>query len=335
MKRFLAVLQARNLEFVRDRSALAWTVFMPFFLLIGFAVIFSGDEKTLYKVGYVGTVEQLQQADLAFVETSMIQFIPFSNLSVAVSKLGHHQIDMLLEFEPKLAYRINSSSPNGYILEKVLWGTGGKKLEKRTIDTKEIRYIDWVLPGILSFNIMFGCLFGVGYVIVRYRKSGFLKRLKATPLKAFEFLLAQMLSRLMLMMAITIFVYVGSSLFIDFQMLGSHLLLFAVFMLGAICMISLGLVVAARIASEELAGGLLNLLTWPMMIMSGVWFSLEGANPVIQQAALILPLTHIVDAARAVMTEGAGFVDIWGHLLVLAIMSVVFIAVGARVFRWD
>jgi len=108
-----------------------------------------------------------------------------------------------------------------------------------------------------------------------------------------------------------------------------------VYTLGSICMISLGLVVAARISSEELAGGLLNLFTWPMMIMSGVWFSLEGANPIIQQLALILPLTHVVDASRAVMNEGAGIVDIWGNLVVLLIMSIVFIIAGAKVFRWD
>ena len=335
MKRFIAVLHARNLEFVRDRSALAWTVFMPFFLLIGFAVIFSDEDRSLYKVGYIGDKSQYQASGLDFINTEFLQFIPFESREKAVDKLGHHQIDMLISLENNPSYWINSSSPNGYIVEKVLWGTGGHQFEKQTIDTKEIRYIDWVLPGILSFNIMFGCLFGVGYVIVRYRKSGFLKRLKATPLKAFEFLLAQMTSRLILMMAITALVYTGCSLFIDFSMKGSLLLLFLIFIVGAICMISLGLVVAAKIASEELAGGLLNLLTWPMMILSGVWFSLEGANPLIQKIALVLPLTHIVDASRAVMNEGAGFADIWVSMLILIVMSVFFIGIGAKIFRWE
>lgn len=335
MKRFLAILHARNLEFVRDRSALAWTIVMPFFLLLGFAVIFSNGDKAIYKVGYVGNKHQLEQLGIDFVHTRMIEFIPFQKAGVAIDKLAHQQIDMELELEPKPTYRINSSSPNGYLLEKILWGTGGKNFEKKTINTKEIRYIDWVLPGILSFNIMFGCLFGVGYVIVRYRKSGFLKRLKATPLKAYEFLLAQMLSRLLLMMCITLIVYVGSSLFIDFQMHGSHLLLFLIYLLGSICMITLGLVVAARVVSEELAGGLLNLLTWPMMILSGVWFSLEGTNPIVQKLALIFPLTHIVNASRAVMTEGAGFLDVWPDLLVLSLMSIVFLLIGAKIFRWE
>ena len=334
MKRFIAVLKARNLEFIRDKSALAWTIFMPFFLIIGFAVIFSGDDKTIYKVGLINA----EKNKIEFINTKFVQAIPFDEKEIALNKLKHHKLDMVLELNQQThegAYWINSSSPNGYLLERILWGTGGKNFSKQIVEGEEIDYVDWVLPGILSFNIMFGCLFGVGYVIVRYRKSGFLKRLKATPLKAVEFLLAQMASRLLLMMTITLIVLFGSALLINYTMHGSYLLLLLVFLLGSICMISLGLIVAARITSEELAGGLLNLATWPMMVLSGVWFSLEGTHPIMQQAAQILPLTHIVDASRAVMTEGAGLADIVGNLLVLCIMSIVFLFIGAKIFRWD
>ena len=137
------------------------------------------------------------------------------------------------------------------------------------------------------------------------------------------------------MMAITTIVLLGSRLIVDYTMYGSYLLLLFVYLLGSVCMISMGLIVAARIRSEELAGGLLNLATWPMMVMSGVWFSLEGAHPLIQKAAQFLPLTHIVDASRAVMTEGAGFMDISWNLLVLSIMTLVFVLIGAKIFRWD
>ena len=72
-------------------------------------------------------------------------------------------------------------------------------------------------------------------------------------------------------------------------------------------MIALGLTIAARFSSEELVGGLLNLLTWPMMLLSGIWFSLEGSPRWVQWIAHIFPLTHVLDAARAVMIDGAGF----------------------------
>ena len=118
-------------------------------------------------------------------------------------------------------------------------------------------------------------------------------------------------------------------------MLGSYFLLFVIIALGSVCMISLGLLVASRISSEELAGGILNLLTWPMMILSGVWFSLEGAHPLIQNVAQLLPLTHIVDGARAIMTEGQGLSDIYPNLIVLTVMSIVFLFFGAKYFRWE
>jgi len=331
MKRFFAILQARNLEFVRDRSALAWTLFMPFFLIIGFAVIFSGDDKTIYKVGVINS----NNSNIEFINTNFIQPIEFDDQKIALKKLKNHKLDMVLVLGKDNAYWTNISSPSGYLVERILWGTGGKDFAKKAVEGEEIDYVDWVLPGILSFNIMFGCLFGVGYVIVRYRKSGFLKRLSATPVNPIEFLMAQMASRLILIMVITIAVLLGSALIIDYTMHGSYLLLLFVFLIGSICMISLGLIVAARIKSEELAGGLLNLLTWPMMILSGVWFSLEGTHPFIQQLAQLLPLTHIVDASRAVMTEGAGLTDISINLLVLSVLSIVFLFIGAKIFRWD
>jgi ABC-type multidrug transport system permease subunit len=334
VKAFLAVLHARNLEFIRDRSALSWTLLFPIMLVIGFAIIFAEEDPVNYKIGVFGSMQTLDATAPLFTNTHQLQFIPVDDLTTALDKVRRHQFDMLIDINEPEKYWINSSSPNGYILERVLWGTGGDRFHKETVDGEEVGYVDWVLPGILAMNIMFSCLFGVGYVIVRYRKNGFLKRLRATPLSAFQFLLAQLVSRLIIIQTVTVIVFVGADLFIDFQMLGSYLLLFIVFMLGSICMISMGLLVAARIASEELAGGLLNLFTWPMMLLSGVWFSLEGSPHWVQLAAKALPLTHLVDAARAVMTEGAGFTAIAPHLAVLLIMALIFLSIGAAIFKW-
>ncbi len=118
-------------------------------------------------------------------------------------------------------------------------------------------------------------------------------------------------------------------------MRGSYANLFLISLLGSICLISLGLLVAARLSSEELAGGILNLLTWPMMLLSGVWFSLEGTNPVVRKIAQFLPLTHLVDGARAIMTEGAGFAQVLPELSILLVMSAVFLAIGSLIFRWE
>ena len=68
--------------------------------------------------------------------------------------------------------------------------------------------------------------------------------------------------------------------------------------------------------------------------MSGVWFSLESAGEWVQRVSNIFPLTHVLDAARAVMIDGAGLVQIAPQLTTLVIMSAVFLSIGALVFRW-
>jgi ABC-type multidrug transport system permease subunit len=140
--------------------------------------------------------------------------------------------------------------------------------------------------------MMFSALWGVGYVVVRYRKNGVLKRLKATPLNAFEYLTAQAISRIFLLMFTLVIVWTGCDLIFSFRVQGSYLDLFVIFFLGSLSLTSLGLVLASRGTSEEFTTGILNFISWPMMFLSEVWFSLEGAPQWVKSSAKIFPLTH-------------------------------------------
>ncbi len=333
-RRFWAVFICRNREFLRDRSTLTWNLLFPLSLIVGFAFAFSGSDPNLYKVGVIGDASA--QSGSAFFATRYIQFIPVADPATALTKVERHQLDMLIDPVGQ-RYWINDEAPTGYVLERLLRGANvaDSPFNKQTVTGRAIRHVDWVMPGILAMNMMFSCLFGVGYVIVRYRKNGMLKRLKATPLTPLEFLLAQVTSRLWLTLTTTVAVFVGTNQFIGFPMHGSYVDLFLVCMVGAISLISLGLIVAARTTSEELAAGLLNFLSWPMTFLSGVWFSLEGVHPFLQQCAQLAPLTHIISAARAIMLDGAGLSDVSGHLLTLTAMSLGFMAIGAWLFRWE
>lgn len=332
--RFWAVLVARNKEFLRDRGALGWNLLFPFFVVFGMAFAFSDKGQDVFKVGVVGEIAALPPG---FASTKHLAFVRLDDKAAAVAKLRHHQLDMLVSPGKPLVYYVNEASPKGYLVERIMLGTDAAKHApvREAIEGKPIRYVDWLVSGLLSMNMMFSALFGVGYTLVRYRKNGVLKRLKATPLRAVEFLTAQVASRLLLIMGVFAVVYHGSDYFLRFQRLGSLFDLYLIFALGSACLISLGLLVAARITSEELAGGVLNMLSWPMMFLSGVWFSLEGAPRGLRLFADLMPLTHLIDAARAVMTEGATLSQVAPHLWVLAGMTAVFLAVGAWTFRWD
>jgi ABC-type multidrug transport system permease subunit len=336
IKRFFAVFKARNIEFFRDKSSLGWNLFFPVLLLMGFSFIFSGGERAAYKVGWLveakGGVTQ-QKVESIFSDTRFIDFINYENIDIAKGKLSRHAIDLIIVHHSK-SYWVNDESAKSYLVEKIF----SDKLKGYTrfqTTGKKIRYIDWVLPGVLGMNMMFSSLFGVGYVIVRYRKNAVLKRLKATPLSAFEFVSAQLFSRLFIVMFTSVIVYSGCNLFFDFFMLGSYFDLVVIGGLGAFSLISLGLLVASRSKSDELIGGLLNVTSWPMMMLSGVWFSLEGAPPALQVFADFLPLTHLVAGAREVITEGATLVDISFHVNCLLLMSALFLSLGAYLFSWN
>ena len=335
-KRIYALFVARNLEFFRDRSALAWSILLPVLIIFVFAYAFTDDNPEKFKVAI--TESATTGAPLqTFRETRFISFIEIDDIDATLRKVERHRIDMVFD-PPSNRYWINETSPNGYIVEKLLiaaYAGSGIEPRQHLVKGDEIRYIDWVIPGVIAMNIMWGALFGIGYVIVRYRKFGVLKRLRATPVTAAEFLSAQIFSRLWLLLVVNIAIFIGLDLFVDFRMDGSYFNLFLVFTLGCINLICCGLVVAARISSEEVANGILNLFSWPMMFLSGIWFSLEGAHPWMQKFALLLPLTHVTDAAREIMIDGAGIVQVSDHLLVLGLSSVVLLLIGARIFQWE
>jgi ABC transporter DrrB family efflux protein len=331
MGRLLAVLHARNLEFLRDRSTLTFTLLLPVLLVIGMGFVFGGPERPLFKVGVLAP--SIDRAAHPFLSERYVEFIPLPQQAQALQKVRHQQVDLLVDLNAPPRYWVNTDSPKGYIVERLLLAAE-PAARRQPVSGAALRYVDWLFPGILGMNMMFSCLFGVGYVVLRYRKSGFLKRLYATPLTAFEFLGAQVLSRLGLILFVTVILYLGIGAIIGFHNAGSTLLLLLLAIIGALSMIALGLTIAARFSSEELVGGLLNLLTWPMMLLSGIWFSLEGSPRWVQWVAHIFPLTHVLDAARAVMLDGSGLAQIAPHLLFLGATALAFLAFGAWSFRW-
>jgi ABC-type multidrug transport system permease subunit len=344
MKRFWAVFKARNLEFFRDRSTFIFNLAMPIVLVFGFAFAFPAGGGTTYKIGAVGSPPAAgSPADAAFLHYDHLQFVPYDSLAAPLDRLAHHQLDMVIDYAAG-EYYVNEASANGYFLERLLappGAVGGASAAappayaKRVVSGAPIRYVDWFLPGLIGVNILFGSLSGVGFVIVRYRRNGVLKRFKATPLSAFEFVGAQVVSRFFIIMVMSAFVFVGTNFFLHFRMVGSWTLLLAVNALAILCMIAVGLVFSSRIKNEEVAGGLMNLITWPMMILSGVFFSLEGSPAAMRAASRLFPITYYIEASRAIMLDGAGLQAVAGDLAALAAMTAAFLVLAAALFKWE
>jgi ABC-2 type transport system permease protein len=344
-RRIWIMFLARNKEFFRDRAAFGWNFAFPFLIIIGFGIIFSDQHLQTFQVGVFPQTDAMAETATStgsgtFLGNPAIRLVPIATLAEGIDKIRLHKIDLLLDGTADTpTYWLNSASPNGAIAEQLYLAALTAKhtvpANRHEINGEQVRYIDWFFPGIMAMNMMFSALWGVGYIIVRYRKNGALKRLKATPLTAFEYLSSQLLSRIFLLMFTFGVVWFGCDLIFDFQMQGSLPLFLFTFFLGGLSLCSIGLLLAARGTSEEFTSGALNFISWPMMFLSEVWFSLEGAPHWVQQISWLLPLTHLLKAARKVMNEGAGFADIQLECGLMMLTSVIFLSCAARLFSWN
>ena len=329
------LLTARNKEFYRDRGVMIWAVLFPFLIVAAISFAFSGGQQAVFKVGvYVPAGKA--DLDLPLLHESFIQRIVYNDFNKALDQVRNFQTDLLLSAEHPEQYWMNAGAPKSRAVEQLLLAKNtGIDMQRQTVTGQEIRYVDWVIPGVLGMNLMFGCLFGIGYVIVRYRKNGVLKRIQVTPVTPLQFLTAQVLSRLLVMAVVSVIIYIGCDLFLHFMMRGSYLDLIIVALLGIFAMIAFALIIASRTASEELANGLLNLATFPMLLLSEVWFSLDEAPGWLKFFSQCLPLTHAVQAAREIMLHGASLGSLMYHVWVLLGMSVVFLGLASVLFRWN
>ena len=343
MKAFWSIFMARNKEFYRDRAGLFWNIAFPFLIIAGFAAIFGRGVEPSYKLGVIPSQNNALEYRLpASVEASpFFSMVPMPDKKTALEKLAAHKLEIVAQAGTQpLNYWVSDSSPKGAMAGEILSATltDPKVLEnyaaRQTVEGFQVDYIDWLFPGILGMNMMFSALFGVGFVVVRYRKNNVLKRLAATPLSAFQFLSAHVVSRLLVILFSTLLVYVACASLFGFHCKGSYFALVVVFLLGGASHVSLAMVIASRGSNEEFASGLLNLLSWPMMFLSEVWFSIEGAPGWVKAFSQTLPLTHVTSGMREVMSYGAGISEIMPQIVILGLITVIFMTVGSWMFKW-
>ena len=333
-RRMLALWHARNLEFVRDRASLSWNIAFPLLLVLGLSLAFSQGQPDQYRVGLItATTAQQPNVFSDFSQLKHIEFVTYPQTEQALTKLRQHQLDLVIA--PGLQrYWLNPQSAKGYLLEIILKSQVKQPIEMQEVSGQAISYVDWVLPGIIGMNMMFSGLFGIGFVIVRYRKNGVLKRLKATPLSASEFIFSQILSRMFIQLLTSMLIALACVELLGLKMNGSYFDLFVLMLCGSMALISVGLMMASKCKSEEFAGGLLNMVSWPMMFLSGVWFSLDSAHPILQLVANFVPLTHLVSGMRDIMLNGANVMELLPNIFSLLAMMLFCTAISARLFSW-
>lgn len=195
-------------------------------------------------------------------------------------------------------------------------------------------YAAYLLPGLLGLNLVMIGVFATGIVDVELRAKGGYKRLATTPLPRHIYLGAQLAVRLIVVMVSAgLLILIGAVTF-GIHNQGSYVSLSLVQTLGAACFISLGYLLASFAKTTETYSGIANLTFLPLMLLSGVYFSLEDAPEWLQRGADLLPLTPLLRVLRAIFNDGAGLMSQWTSIAIVAAWTVLLFALATRRFKW-
>lgn len=195
-------------------------------------------------------------------------------------------------------------------------------------------YVLFLLPGLLAFSIMQISFAGSGYNLVEYRRKGILKRLFVTPLRPAEFILAISLARTLFCLLQLTLVVLFAKLVMQVSIPNAIPEILLLVALGCFIFLSLGFALGSVLGSQQAIGAMGSLITFPQIVLSGVFFPVELLPELLALPAAFLPLTFLVSCLRGLIAEGASLVSLLPALAGLAIWCLLAFVFAVWLFDW-
>jgi ABC-2 type transport system permease protein len=327
--------------FWREPEALFWTFGFPLLMAIGLGLAFGSPRPEPVRVAVeAGSAGERYLAAFGAARDVRVEVLDAGD---AAGALRRGEVDLVVGGRDTLVYRFDPArgeSRTARLLadEAVQRGEGVARPVAVVEDPRRLpgtRYIDWVIPGLIGLNLMSTGMWGIGFHIVDARQKKQLKRLIATPMRRRDFLLAQILARLVFVLLEVPPLVLFAWLAFGVQVEGSLLGLAAVVLLGAITFSGLGLLASARARTIEGVSGIMNVVMLPMFVLSGVFFSATRFPDAMQPFIRVLPLTALNDALRAVYNEGLPLIAAAAPLAILLAWTLAGFVLALRWFRWQ
>jgi ABC-2 type transport system permease protein len=340
---FAALCRARFKEFYREQEVIFWSFIFPILLAVALGLVFRNKPADVLPVAVVsGPSAQAVAAPLR--ASPLLRVLVLSEAEAAAAlRIGKVALAVEPGTDGAPTYRYDASRSDAELarvrVDDLLQRAAGRQDPLRPQDQKVsepgARYIDFLIPGIIGMNLLSGGMWGVGFSLVDMRIKKLLKRLTATPMRRGDFMLSIMVMRAAFMFIEVSFLLLFGRLAFGLPIRGSLIAIYALGALGSLSFGGLGLLIGSRATRIEAVMGMMNVVSMPMFIASGVFFSAERFPDVLQPLIHALPLTAFIDALRAVLLEGATLASQGVRLGIVAAWGVVSFVVGLRIFRWS
>jgi ABC-2 type transport system permease protein len=341
---------ARMREFWRQPAAIFWVFGFPVLLAFVLGIAFRDSAPAKMQVAVENSTANAPDIAAAIARAPELQPVVLSPAE-ASNALRTGQVALVVRWgeldgsgsNTGYDYRFDPTRPESRVarlavddaLQRAAGRVNATEVRDRIFSEPGARYIDFLIPGLIGLNLMSSGMWGLGFAIVQARTQRLLKRLAATPMRRWHFLMSFMLSRLIFLVlevgALLLFAY----FVFDVRVHGSWLNVALVTLAGSMTFSGIGLLAGARTKTIEGASGLMNLVMLPMWLLSGSFFSASKFPDFLQPFIKALPLTALNDALRAVMNDGAGLAAVGLSIGILSLWGVVTFIIALRIFRWQ
>ena len=349
---FRSLSRAIFLGFVRDRTALFFTILFPVLFLLLFGSLYkntSSPHVTVLEVGQVGLLDQAQAAApsqlgkvLSISHTSDLQTaladVRKGTYDAAVQQRGHTLV---------VHYSIADQTTAGIVqavfsslVQQADTAAAGTKsayqLTTQQVEDKSLKPIQYLAPGLLGWAIASGGTFGAAITLVNWRENKLLRRLRLAPVSVGSVVLARVAVTIAVAMAeLVVFIAIATTPYFGLRLSSYWWMAIPVVICGTLAFMAIGLLVGSFAKSQQAATAVANLIILPMAFLGGAFIPLDYAPSWIKDVSYAMPLRYLVTGMQDVMARGEGPASALPAIGILIGLAAVFIAISVRVFRWD
>ena len=347
------MVRANVMMSLRNRTALFWNLAFPAIFIVIFGIVFGRGQSIEFAVGVAGPESAFRegvvaalQANPAFTvsqgaEPEELQALEAGDRGV-VAVFAAPRGDAG-DLPPVTLYYNVAEGPTaqvgvGAVRQTLIDVAGGPPplpIDVRPVRGQDVSFMDVFAPGILAMSLMNSGVIGLATAFVTYRERGVLRRIRVTPFPLPSFILARIISQLLVAGLQSVILIGMAWAFFGLHLRGNPFVLLLAIVAGALAFLAIGFAISGISPNAETAASYANLITFPMLFLSGIFFSMENAPAWLRPITRVLPLPYLVDALREPMTLGNGLGAIWTDLLALLITFVVAMTIAVRFFRWD
>jgi ABC-2 type transport system permease protein len=353
-------------EFIREPGILFWSIIFPVLMAWVLGIAFSKQAGLAQQVAFIDDSSNMNPElrqflhDAKNVDNSEKNGEVYLEKTIQNEKLGkttfkflmtdwdggllllkRGQVNLILrEYPDSVEYFFDPLNPQAkmvYILLSSAINNENLVYESASINPltqKGNRYIDFLIPGLVAMGVMNSLLWGISYALIEMRSKKLLRRMVATPMKRSEFLISIFVARLSITIIEALLLLSFAFVYFHISIQGSLPALILIFLAGNIAFSGIAILISSRTANSRIGTGLINVITMPMTVLSGIFFSYHNfpdfAVPIIQK----FPLTMMADSIRSVFIEGAGIAQVSLNALILSALGLICFAVGLRTYKW-